>query len=159
MLKTWTKVVDSGSNRLSRVYVESKLLETKPFQLIIKKDRSGMMSLAEIKNWESRGNNRESNLDSWLDSREDQVYCQLTFELYCKKHCVTRQNWKNAWASYESSFEMRKPSAKFWETRNQHFLHSLLERISRNDLFLEKHNNNHLHIQRTNWPTALANAI
>ena len=50
MLKTWTKAVDSCSNRLSRVHVESKLLETTPFQLIIKNDRSGLMSLAGIKN-------------------------------------------------------------------------------------------------------------
>ena len=55
MLKTWTKVVDSPSNWLSRVHAESKLLKTKPFQSIINKDRSGLMSLE----------------------------CHLTFERYC----------------------------------------------------------------------------
>ena len=65
MPKTWTKAIDSRSNWVSRV--ESKLFETKPFQSIIK-GCSGLMSLAGIKNRESRHNNRESSVYSRLDS-------------------------------------------------------------------------------------------
>ena len=71
MLKTWTKVVDSHSNQLSRVHVESKLLETKPFQSIINKDRCGLMSLAGIENQDATIENRVSILDLILDSHED----------------------------------------------------------------------------------------
>ena len=71
MLKTWTKVVDSHSNRLSRVHVESKLLETKPFQSIINKDRSGLVSPAGIENRDATIENQVSILDLILDSRED----------------------------------------------------------------------------------------
>ena len=39
------------------------------------------------------------------------------------------------------------------------FLYSPLERISRNDFPLKKHNNSHLHVQRRHWPTALACTI
>ena len=41
-------------------------------------------------------------------------------------------------------------------SRKQHFLYLPLKRYSRNDLFVEKNNNNHLHVQQTNLPTALA---
>ena len=55
---------------------------------------------------------------------------------------------------------------EFWNTktksqvlRNQHFLYSPLERISGNDLFREKHNNNHSHIHWMHGPTELASTI
>ena len=88
MLKTWTKVVDSCSNQLL-LRVDSKLLETKPFQLIINKDHSGLMSLAGVKNQELRGNNQKLSLDSRRDSRfsilartENQVSTYFWMVLY-----------------------------------------------------------------------------
>ena len=61
----------------------------------------------------------------------------------------------------------RLEQTEFWNAktesqvlRNQQYLYSAIERISRNNnLFLEKHNNNHSHVQRTHRPTALACTI
>ena len=69
MLKTWKKVVDSRSNRVSRV--ESKIKITRNKTLLIdykQRDHSGLISLAGIENQEWRRNNRESRLNSRLDS-------------------------------------------------------------------------------------------
>ena len=70
---------------------------------------------------------------------------------------MTRQNWKHTQDSNESSFENRELSLEFRVTNL--FLYSPHERISRNDLFLEKRNNNHSHVQRTQRPIALACTI
>ena len=70
-----------------------------------------------------------------------------------KERCMKRQNENNTRALNESSFERRKPSLEFEKPA---FLYSPLQRISRNDLFLEKHNNDHSHVKRKHRPTALA---
>ena len=56
------------------------------------------------------------------------------------------------WTNWVSKHENRV-------LRNQHFLYSPLERISGNDLFREKHNNNHSHIHWMHGPTELASTI
>ena len=65
-----------------------------------------------------------------------------------KEHCMTRQNQKNTRHSSESSLETWKPSLEF----QVYIPHSKGFR----DLFRQKHNNNHSHIQQTHWPTAPA---
>ena len=70
MLKTWTKVVDSCSNRLSRVHVESKLLKTTPFQLYFVPDW-WLSQESRFENQDATIENRVSILNSILDSRED----------------------------------------------------------------------------------------
>ena len=55
--------------------------------------------------------------------------------------------------------EFRNTKTESWVSRNQHVLYSPLERISGNDLFLEKHNNNHSHIHWMHGPMELASTI
>ena len=52
--------------------------------------------------------------------------------------------------------EFRNTKTESWVSRNQHVLYSPLERISGNDLFLEKHNNNHSQLNWMHGPTDLA---
>ena len=68
LLKTWTKIVDSRSNWVSRV--EGKLLEIKPL-IIVCKQRPFRFD-ESCRNRESRRNNRVSILDS-RDDRESSV--------------------------------------------------------------------------------------
>ena len=65
-----------------------------------------------------------------------------------------RQKRKNTRDSNESSFETWKSSVEFRENSIFYIYHS--KGIQVYDLFLEKNNNNHLHVQQTNRPTALA---
>ena len=55
--------------------------------------------------------------------------------------------------------EFRNTKTESWVSRNQHVLYSPLERISGNDLFLKKHNNNHSHIHWMHGPTELVCTI
>ena len=55
--------------------------------------------------------------------------------------------------------EFRNTKTKSRVLRNQHFLYSPLERISGNNLFREKHNNNHSHIHWMHGPRELASTI
>ena len=61
-----------------------------------------------------------------------------------------------AWQDNVERIEFRNTKTKSWVLRNQHFLYSPLERISGNNLFLEKHKNNHSHIHWMYRPTELA---
>ena len=65
-----------------------------------------------------------------------------------KEHCVAKQNWKNTPDSNESSFKMQTPNLEF--RGGEHFLYWALEMISKNDLFLKKHNHSHVNAMTNN---------
>ena len=86
MLKTWTKVVDSGRNRLSKVHVESKLLETKPFQLIIEKTVPAWWVSQESR-IERQQSRIESRFSTWF-SILARIKCTVNLLLNCTVRSV-----------------------------------------------------------------------